>query len=303
MPSSPISLNKLLILGEILDSGSVTEAARRLNRTQPSLSKALSDLRLYYDDPLLVRDGKGLSPTPFAQTLMQALSAWRNEGDALLSMRSHFDPGKSRRHFVIRASDYHLMAFGPSLRDLALRTGQTLGFEFLRPTGALEADFQKAGFDFAFKVNSGAPAGFHRRRILSEHYVLLFDPACRSAPQDLDAFCASVFVLASPAGSGPSAIDQHLASLGRARQIGFRVPQVSDVASFVAGSPYLGIVPASVALSAVQTLSLKAADLLFEVPPVTSYLVWPTARGADPAVGWLSEEIAMAVDGVKVDPR
>ncbi len=296
MSSAPISLNKLLILAEILESGSVTGAARRLNRTQPSLSKALSDLRVYYDDPLLVRDGNGLSPTPFAETLMRALSVWRNEGEALLSMRSQFNPGRSRRHFVIRASDYHLMAVGPVLRDIALGAGLTLSFEIMRPTGTLETDFRRTGFDFAFQVNAPMPAGFARRRILSEPYVILFDPAFRRAPEDIDAFCAAVFVLASPAGSMPSVVDQYLTGLGRSRQIGFRVPQVSDVARFVAGSPYLSVVPESAGLCAEQTLSLKTVRLFFKVPPVTSYLVWPNARGADPAIGWLSKEIALAVD-------
>lgn len=301
MPSTPISLNKLLILAEILDSGSVTAAARRLNRTQPSLSKALGDLRIYYDDRLLIRDGSGLSPTPFAERLMRALSDWRNEGEALLSMRSHFDPGRTVRHFMIRASDYHLMAVGPALQDIALRTGLTLTFEIMRPAGKLDEDYRKRAFDFAFQVNASVPEGFSRQRILSEPYVILFDPAFRDAPRNLDAFCAAVFVLASPPGSMPSVVDQYLEKAGRSRQIGFRVPQVSDVARFVAGSPYLSVVPESVGLCAEQTLSLKTVDLFFEVPPVTSYLVWPNARGADPAIGWLRGKIMSAVGSAIAD--
>lgn len=292
MTYAPISLNKLLALVEILESGSVTEAARRLNRTQPSVSKALSDLRAFYDDPLLIRDGNTLTQTPFATTLMRALAEWRLSGEALLAMRSRFEPGVTRRHFVIRASDYHLTAFGPVLRDIALAADQTLSFEFLRPAGTLEQDYQRSGFDFAFQVNAKSIPSYERRLILSEPYVILFDPEHRTAPQDIDAFCAAVFVATSPAGSGPSVIEQHLATLKRSRHVGFRISQVSDAARFVAGSPYLSVVPASAGASAMKSLGLNIAPLFFDVPDVTSYLAWPKSRAADPAIGWLSGQLA-----------
>ena len=291
MPVAPISLNKLLVLDEILNSGSISLAAGRLNRTQPSISKALSDLRAFYDDPLLIREGGGLVPTPFARTLMEALATWRREGDGLLSMRSRFELGTTPRHFVIRASDYHLAAFGPLLRDAALTAGSTLSFEFLSPIGTLAEDFRRWGFDFAFKVNAADASGFELRPVLSEPYVILFDPEHRTVPTDINTFCSAIFVLATPAGSGPSAIDRHLGRLGRSRRVGFRVPRLSDVAPFVLGSPYLSVVPEWTAFCAVSTHALEMAPLFFDVPKVTSSLVWPTSRASDPAIEWLSEAV------------
>lgn len=288
MSSSSISLNKLLVLQEVLSSGSVSAAARRMNRTQPTISKALSDLRRFYADPLLVRDGTGLTPTRFATSLLDGLADWRLKGDALLAMRAHFEPGKTQRHFVIRASDYHLTAFGTALRDIAVQTGQSVTFDFLRPVSSLEVDYQAMGFDFAFQVNKRTRASFETSPLLSEPYLILFDPAFRTAPDDLDALCAATFVLASPAGSGPSAIDSKLVRMGRHRNIGFRVPRVSDAARLVAGSCYVSVLPASIALAAGQSLGLGTAPLGLDVPAVTSYLVWPKARATDPAIGWLS---------------
>ncbi|WP_430448843.1 LysR family transcriptional regulator [Rhodophyticola sp.] len=295
MSTAPISLNKLLVLDEILTSGSISKAAGRLNRTQPSVSKTLGDLRAFYDDPLLIREGGGLVPTPFAMTLMEALAAWRRDGDGLLSMRSRFDLGTTRRHFVIRASDYHLTAFGPVLQDAAFSAIPTLSFEFRSPVGTLSEDFRQWGFDFAFRVNAISTSTFGAREILSEPYVILFDPKYRTAPTNFDEFCSAVFVLASATGSGPSKIDIHLARIGRTRTVGIRVSRISDVARFVLASPFVSVVPKSAAMSAISSHSLQMAPLFFDVPKVTSSLVWPTSRASDPAVEWLSDKIVSAM--------
>ncbi|MGJ3263945.1 MAG: LysR family transcriptional regulator [Salinarimonas sp.] len=300
MSLNAISLNKLLILQEVLSSGSVSSAARRLHRSQPTVSSALSDLRAFYGDPLLVRDGTGLVPTRFATSLLEGLADWRLRGDALLAMRANFEPGETSRHFVVRASDYHLTAFGTTLRDIAVQTGRTVTFAFVRPVGALDVDYQAMGFDFAFQVNKRVRGSFETCEILSEPYRVLFDPAYRAAPEDLDAFCAATFVLASPAGSGPSAIDAKLAEIGRHREVGFRVPSVSDAARFVAGTNFLSVLPASTAVAAGQSLGLATAPLKLDVPAVTSHLVWPKARATDPAVRWLSA--CLTADGAVSPP-
>ncbi|MEQ8657267.1 MAG: LysR family transcriptional regulator [Hyphomicrobiales bacterium] len=294
MPLPPISLNKLLILIDLLECGSVSGAARRLNRTQPSVSKALADLRAYYDDPLLVRDGSALAPSPFASDLLAGLTEWRQCGDALLSRRAKFEPGMTQRQFLIRCSDYHLTAFGPLVRDIALRYGPATSFQLLQPAASLDQDYQRLSFDFAFQVNAKLGPSFERRAILSEPYVIVYDPAKCTAPHDMDSFCAAVFVLASPAGSGPSVVDRHLAKLGRSREVRIRVPLISDAARLVCGTPFISVLPASTGAFARANLSLATAPLLFDVPSITSYLVWAKARSADPAIAWLAEKLASA---------
>src|SRR5580704_3681134 len=61
---SDLKLRDLRVLEVMLDERSLTRAALRLDTTQPSLSKALSRLRAHFGDPLLVRDGAAMRPTP-----------------------------------------------------------------------------------------------------------------------------------------------------------------------------------------------------------------------------------------------
>lgn len=292
MRQAPIALNKLLVLAEILELGSVSAAAQRLGRTQPSVSKTLSDLRAYYDDPLLVREGGRLTPTAFAQSLLAGLSQWRLEGEALLAMRSSFDPGRTERRFVVRASDYHHALFGALLAALTRTYAGVLSFDITRPVGSPEDDYPVAGFDIAFRVNALPGEAFEAREARREPYHIVYDPALRAPPGSLDEFCAAAFVLAAPAGSGPSAIDRYLAGLGRTRRIAIRTHLMLGAGTLLAGSEFLSVLPASVATATAQAAGLATAPLLFDVPDVVSHVIWPKLRATDPAILWLAEQIA-----------
>ena len=62
-------LNLLRIFDAIFVKGGVSAAARHLNLSQPAISHALTRLRAQFDDPLFVRQGNGLVPTPAARAM------------------------------------------------------------------------------------------------------------------------------------------------------------------------------------------------------------------------------------------
>lgn len=107
-------LNLLLTLEVLLESQSVTEAARRLHLTQSAISKALGRLRQQFDDPLFHRASKGLVPTPFAQRLRQPLHDWLETAAGLFT-REDFDPATWKGEFTIVAHDYLHVVLIPRL--------------------------------------------------------------------------------------------------------------------------------------------------------------------------------------------
>ena len=64
-------LNLLVALDALLEEQHVTRAAKRVGLSQPAMSNALSRLRAELDDPLLVRTGTGMTPTPRALELIE----------------------------------------------------------------------------------------------------------------------------------------------------------------------------------------------------------------------------------------
>ncbi|HET9450367.1 MAG TPA: LysR family transcriptional regulator, partial [Aggregicoccus sp.] len=75
MNMSAVDLNLLHVLHVVLEERSVTRAARKLHVTPPAVSNSLARLRELLGDPLLVRTGRSLSPTPFALALLPQLQA------------------------------------------------------------------------------------------------------------------------------------------------------------------------------------------------------------------------------------
>ncbi|PMU05647.1 LysR family transcriptional regulator [Aeromonas salmonicida] len=97
--------NLLLTLDALLDEGSVAGAARRLKLSPSAMSRALARLRDTTGDPLLVRAGRGLVPTPRALALRERVSQLVQEAEAVLRPQQEIDPAHLVRTFRLRSSD------------------------------------------------------------------------------------------------------------------------------------------------------------------------------------------------------
>lgn len=108
-------LNLLVALDVLLDEGSVAGAADRLHLSSSAMSRTLARLREATGDPLLVRAGRGLVPTPRALELRERVGSLVQEGQVLLRPIKALDLSKVERTFTMRTSDGFVENFGPCL--------------------------------------------------------------------------------------------------------------------------------------------------------------------------------------------
>lgn len=108
-------LNLLLTLEALLEEGSVAGAARRLSLSPSAMSRALARLRETTGDPLLVRAGRGLVPTPRARELGERVGRLVQEARSVLRPQQAVDPASLVRTFRLRSSDGFVEAVGPAL--------------------------------------------------------------------------------------------------------------------------------------------------------------------------------------------
>lgn len=108
-------LNQLVTLEALLAEGSVVGAARRLRLSPSAMSRALARLRETMGDPLLVRAGRGLVPTPRALALRDRVQPLLQEVDAVLRPDEAIDLAGLARTFTLRTSDGFVETFGPPL--------------------------------------------------------------------------------------------------------------------------------------------------------------------------------------------
>src|SRR5258707_15057945 len=113
-------LNLLVTLDVLLAEGNVSRAARRLQLSPSAMSRALARLREATGDPLLVRAGRGLVPTPRARELRDRVGQLVQDGEAVLRPAQNLNLKGLVRTFTLRTSEGFVENFGP---DLIARVG------------------------------------------------------------------------------------------------------------------------------------------------------------------------------------
>jgi DNA-binding transcriptional LysR family regulator len=125
-------LNLLVTLDALLSEGSVTRAARRLRLSPSAMSRALARLRDTMGDPLLVRAGRGLVPTPRALALRERVHDLLQDAHAVLRPDEAVDLARLARTFTLRTSDGFVENFGPALIALVTRQSPGVRLHFLQ---------------------------------------------------------------------------------------------------------------------------------------------------------------------------
>lgn len=123
--------NLLLTLDVLLAEGSVASAARRLRLSPSAMSRALARLREVTGDPLLVRAGRGLVPTPRAIELRSQVGALVDGANAVLRPAEKLDLRSLERRFTLRTSEGFAETFGPRLLERLADEAPAVTLQFL----------------------------------------------------------------------------------------------------------------------------------------------------------------------------
>jgi DNA-binding transcriptional LysR family regulator len=170
---SQLDLNLLAVLETVLSERSVVRAARRLHVTPSAISNALARLRHALGDPLVIRSGRGVVPTPRAAALVPTLSRALRDIDRAIHGDA-FDPASTTGQFTLAIADAGQIVQVPRLasdfaKAMPRATLRVVGIDTLLSSGGLagtEVDLALAGLD------DGTP-GIHVRPLYEERSVLV----------------------------------------------------------------------------------------------------------------------------------
>lgn len=297
-----IDLNLFQVFSAVYVEGSVTRAARSLNLTQSAISHALVRLRNLYRDPLFVRHGKVMTPTPFARALFgQVRQSLQTLTESVARVRN-FNPAETRRVFNISFRDVLESTFLPELIRRISAEAPLAQIASVR-TGRLEAELDLAGgaLDFVFDVALPLPASVRRKRLFSDSSVVVAredHPALKNG-LDLETYLALPHVLVSSRRSGLGLEDAALAQKGLQRQIVLRCQQYFAACTAVNITDMLLTMPEKYARSANRNLGNRIHRSPLDMPPLDIFLYWHESAESDPANIWLRNLLcAVAEDSV-----
>jgi DNA-binding transcriptional LysR family regulator len=290
-------LNLLDAFAALLTERSVTRAARRRGIGQPAMSAALARLRELFDDPLFVRVGATLRPTPRAEAIapgiLTALAGLR----AALAEAAPFVPATTTRGFSIGASDYATLSLLPGLLAELRRTApgarlRVIAFGKDDAAGLLD----RGEVDLLLGMFRDPPARAVATMLFREQFVGLArsrHPAIVGGAITLDAFLAHPHALFTVRGDLAGAVDDVLARRGLSRRVMLSVPHLLTLPALLTGTDLLAAVPARIVRvlpgAGVQTFALPVA-----VDSWRMMMLWNAATRRDPALAWLRSLVRAA---------
>ena len=291
-------LNLLRILDALLRERNVSRAAERLSLSQPAVSNALNRLRELLDDPLLVRVGRAMQPTPRALSLETPIRDALQQIEHTLNAGDFFDPSTSRQRFVIAVTDYvELICMPRLMAHLAqVAPGIQLAIEHLTPSLPAEA-LDNGELDLVLGRFVEVPTRFHTRRWASETLQVALRQSHPLADEalDLDRFLRLRHLWVH-GGQTRGMVDQWLEEHGLSRDVVYTTPNYLQAAHIVASSDLAAVLPTQLARYFAELMPLRLFELPFDLGSFRLDIVSVAQRERDAALQWLIEQI-VAVAG------
>jgi DNA-binding transcriptional LysR family regulator len=281
-------LNLLVTLDVLLAEGSVARAARRLRLSPSAMSRALARLRETTGDPLLVRAGRGLVPTPRALELRERVGRLVEEAEAVLRPAEALDFKKLMRTFTLRSSEGFAETFGAPLIARLGKDAPGVRLRFVQKPNRDSASLRDGSVDLETGVVGEMTGpevraqGLFRDRFIG---VVRKGHALCKGEITLARYVACGHIGVSRAERDEGPIDEALNALGLKREIAASVGGFSTALALARDTDFIASVPER------HTGKLRAGMHSFPLPVSTPEIMvsmlWHPRLDADPAHRWL----------------
>jgi DNA-binding transcriptional LysR family regulator len=302
-------LNLLVALDALLREKSVTRAAARVCLSQPAMSGALGRLRVYFEDPLLVRVGHELELTPRARALVQPVRESLCGIRATLETQPIFDPATLRRSFVGMVPDFVSPLLIPRLmkRITAAASGVRLQFKHWSQDGAARLALGDLEFFIALDNPRLLRLAKHAEPLQSQelqriHWVCVAATDHPTLRDELthEQYLSLPHVYVRTPGELLPVDEAAEKQLGLTLDIRITTESVLEVPFMLAGTSLIAILPQPLA----AILQPSAAINIFPLPEGLKLrgrinLLWHKRSEADPGHAWLR---ALILEAASVRP-
>jgi DNA-binding transcriptional LysR family regulator len=242
-----IDLNLLVLFEAVLEELHVGRAAARMHISPSAVSHGLGRLRRLLNDPLFLRQPKGVVATERARQLAAPVADILERTRQVMENAGKFDPAKSARRFMIGAPDAaSAVLLPPLLADMRRDApGIDLGVRNLvgRFDSALDELDQRV-IDVALLPLADVPARFVTRTLYDEDFVIVRRVGHPIGKRlTLARYCAALHLVVSVSGDPHGMVDEFLAERGMKRRVVLTVSNFSQALAIVAESDLVAAMP------------------------------------------------------------
>ncbi|MXV45088.1 LysR family transcriptional regulator [Saccharibacter sp. 17.LH.SD] len=283
----PRDLGLLAALDVLLTEGSVSRAAVRMNLSAPAMSRILGRIRVLTGDPILVRAGRGLVPTPRAQVIREQLSVLMAEAQGLLASATDFDPFSLERSFSIRATDGFVTNFGGSLLEHLRKAAPSVVLKFMQQGDEDVAALRHGTIDLDISAIGESGPEIMVQTLFEDHFVgvVRAGHAILKDKITIERFCNYSHISASRRGRLYGPLDHALHDRGYKRHVAVTVTGFTEAVTLASQTDLIAIVPDR--LTAKSKGSMTIFALPVQTTPVVISQAWHPRFQADPGHRWL----------------
>jgi DNA-binding transcriptional LysR family regulator len=294
MPS--IDLNLLTALDALLVEGSVVGAARRLGLSASAMSRTLTRLREATRDPLLVRAGRGMVPTPRAAELRERVTELAQGAQAVLRPAVASDIAALNRTFTIRANESFVEVFAAHLVAAVTAVAPNVRLHFApKPDKDVRA-LREGLVSLEIGVLGTSGPEVRLQTLFRDQFICAVregHPLLGTGKITAKRYAACGHVVASRRGRETGPVDEALAVLGLTRNVLVVVPSFRAALAVASSSNLIALVTETFfnVTQGPQTRSGASVLRSFPLPVRTEAIsvsqMWHPRSDADPAHRWL----------------
>jgi len=307
-PLPNLDANLAVALDALLTEQSVTRAAERLRTSPAAMSRTLARLRRVLQDPLLVRAGQAMVPTPRAEALRDEAAAVVRGLAALLTPGGAIDPATLRRTFTLQAADVVGAAVAPGLLGLARRQAPGVSLRVL----AEEFEAGPALREGRIDLELGNIGHVDPETRVEDLVTLRMAVGVRAGHPLTEGtltparLAAAEHVAVSRRGRFTGPLDAALAEHGCTRRVGAVLPGHLAAMALAAASDVVCLVPAALPGElpsplgeAAQAMGLRLLEIPLPLPPLKIGMAWHPRHTADGGHQWLRDAVRRVLNPQK----
>ncbi len=289
--------NLLIVLDALLSEQSVVGAARRLRLSSSAMSRALGRLRDTTQDPLLVRAGRKMVLTPYAESIRDRAHSAVFEANTLLRPAVYdFEAKKITRTFLIRSNDGFVEVFGPALIAAASCSALGVRLQFVPKYEKNSQPLREGKIDLEVGVIGKIGPEIRLQTLFRDHFIGVVHcdhPLAEQQTITPEQYCAYGHVVASRHNNAQGPVDEALSKLGLQRNIAAVMPSFAATLTVALRSDLIALIPHSFMTNFTQQKGKDNTPFTFELPVQTNTItisqMWHPRLQVDPAHRWLRE--------------
>ncbi|WGR73119.1 MULTISPECIES: LysR family transcriptional regulator [unclassified Bradyrhizobium] len=286
-----LDLNQLVSLNALLTERSVTRAAERLYVTQSAMSAALARLRVYFGDELLVKVGRQMQLTPFAEQLSGSVREVIIRVQTVISARPQLDISKLSHEMRIVASDFVASVLLPSVLRRISREAPGLQVEILPVMGTRFLEqLERGEIDILIIPEAYASEDLPFMPLFSEKYCCIVDADAAPLTLSLEGYFSMRHIAVKPFMYDVDHLsfeERHIRQSGRRRQIDVTAPNFTLMPELIVGTKRIATVHTRLAQQYIKHWPLKILPCPIDIPPLVEGIQSPPHLAGVYAVTWV----------------